>query len=543
MRLSLNYRILKRQQMKIVSHLAVLLLLLFTYNSATSGTKEDNSPIAKLRKDIEFLCSSDCDGRFTGSKGEEIAANYIENRFKEIGLSPFKGKYKWEFTANVGLRVGEGAFFSVFDQRLTIGKDVIFMPYSGSNYLSGSCMPKVYEEDNVWLVPLSEARLTETNDFQSRLYEHAKKCVSNKASAIVYLNDLGANYDFSATDLKKFEALPVAIVVMNQQAVKNYIKPNLKKEWIEIEARLGYEKANAIGKNVTGYIDNKSAITIVIGSHYDHLGTGFPGADDNASGVAGMLQLAELSKQNRLSRYNYLFVAFSGNQQKFQGSQAFLKQHEAFTSSFGCMIDVDMIGRYNDIGKELYINGTATSGEWSSILKSSNTIYNLKMDSLGIGFSDFTNFNKANVPCIKLSTGYHKDYHKASDTPKEINYAGQLGVIQYIFNVMSALDKRTKLTYVKANDYLPRIEKIETDLGIIPDNSYENNGIRVGACLPNKTAEKAGLSSGDIISKIGEFIIVDIEDYIEALTKTDKGKETVIIVKRDKYEFKFYVIL
>jgi C-terminal processing protease CtpA/Prc len=105
------------------------------------------------------------------------------------------------------------------------------------------------------------------------------------------------------------------------------------------------------------------------------------------------------------------------------------------------------------------------------------------------------------------------------------------------------MNLNSKPVFTKTNDYIPRIENLKTNLGIIPDNSFEQNGIRVGACLPNKMAEKAGILNGDIISKIGEFIIVDMNDYIEALTKTDKGKEITIIVKRDKYEFKFFVVL
>ena len=207
------------------------------------------------------------------------------------------------------------------------------------------------------------------------------------------------------------------------------------------------------------------------------------------------------------------------------------------------MIDLDMLGRYNQVSKELYIGGGATSPYWIPVLQKINKGYVLKIDSSGTGYSDYSVFYQNNVPAIRLSTGYHNDYMKNTDVATRINYSGLMSVIQYVSSLLTDMNLNSKPVFTKTNDYIPRIENLKTNLGIIPDNSFEQNGIRVGACLPNKMAEKAGILNGDIISKIGEFIIVDMNDYIEALTKTDKGKEITIIVKRDKYEFKFFVVL
>lgn len=526
------------------SLLALLAMWSMCVVHARPGTEKDMILAQnKIRQDIEALCAPEMNGRFTGSEGARKAADYIEGRFRNIGILPYKSKYQWDFTAHVGTRVGSNAYFSIFNTRLNLNSDLIFMPYSGGNVIFGSIYPKVYEDDQVWLVPMSEARVMETNDFQKRLYDYSQNCISRHAAAVVFYNDIGSQYDFSPLNLNQYETLGKPVAIMNYKAYQTHLKSNLKKDWIEIDAKLGYENANTIGSNVLAYIDNKAALTVVIGAQYDHLGEGYTGADNNASGVAALLAAAEFVRTSRLSHVNFLFAAFAGGEQDHAGAKAFLKQNEHMLTAYSCMLDLDMLGRYNTATKNILVQGAATSPYWIPALQKLNKGFVMQIDSSGCGYSDFSVFYEKNIPALRISSGYHADFMKNTDIPQKINYTGTWQLVQYINSLIADLDVSSKPGFTKTMDYIPKIEALKSSLGIIPDNSFEQNGIKVGACLPNKIAEKAGILSGDVISRIGEFVIVDMNDYIEALTKTDKGKETTIIVKRDKYEFKFFVIL
>jgi len=507
--------------------------------------KTDVSPAAKIKRDIEYIASANTEGRLTGSKGEAMVADYLENRFKSLDIAPYKNKYRWEFTTKTGIKVGDGAYFKLFDQSLKIGQEVIVLPYSSGHSLSGFTMPKVYEQDNVWMMSLRDIKAQESNNVQKLLYDQARLAISQGASAVVFFNDVDVFQDLSQVNLQSFEPLGKPVVLLNHKAYDDYLKNNLKRDWIIVEARLGFEDANATGKNIVAMIDHKAPFTIVVGAHYDHLGNfgeSYRGADDNASGVASLLLLAEMARQGGLRNFNYLFIAFSGKEQGLQGSKAFLQQNEQMVPSIAAMIDLDMLGRLNAT-RDLYISGIGTSTAWADMVNMMNKGFKLKIDSSGYGYSDYTTFYNHNIPVLRFSTGYHDDYMKPSDEPSKINYLGVYDVTSYIFRVLGETDRRSKPVFNKTNDILVKLEKQKGDLGIIPDFSFSENGIRIAACIPNKTAAKSGMLSGDIISKIGPFSIVDFDDYMEAMRKSEAGREITVIVKRGKNDYKFFIVL
>lgn len=525
-----------------------LMIILFCSHYLLAKSDKDNvdlSPIGKIKRDVTYIASEATEGRLSGSKGELLAANYIENRFKELRISPYKGKYKWEFVTKTGVKVGEHAYFKIFDQSLKIGTEVIVMPYSHGNIISGAVYPRVFEDNNVWLVSMKDIKVRETNNVQKLLYEYAKGCISKGASSVIFYNDVDAGQDLSQQNLQSYESLARPVCVINQKAYDHFIKLYLKKDWIIIDSKLGFEDANATGKNIAAFIDNKAPFTIVLGAHYDNLGNfgeQYFGADDNASGIAALLAVAEVIYNGRLKNFNYLFVAFSGKEQGLQGSKSFLNQNEYLIPNIAAMIDLDMVGRLNAT-KDLYLSGIGTSPNWHDILKMTNKGFKLNIDSSGYGFSDGTNFYLKNIPVLKVSSGYHEDYMKVSDISSKINYNGLYEISNYVSRIALELDRRSRLIFNKTNDIVPKLEKLKTDLGIIHDFSFLENGVRIGACIPNKLASKSGMASGDIIIKMGPFNIVDFDDYIEAVKKSETGREITIIVKRGKSEFKFFVVM
>lgn len=507
------------------------------------GEKGENAVLAKIKKDVDSICSEKMEGRLTGSDGEILAANYIESRFILMGLSPYKGRYKSEFTSTGGMRLGKNAYFKIFDKNLILNNDILFLPFGEGNKMSGFAYPEVYEQNNVWFVSLKKMNSFEKINPQKSMYLFAKLALEQQATGVVFLNDIDASMDLSPVNLSKFEPLTIPVAFMSNKAYNNFIKPNLKKDWIDFDAKLGYEESKSTGKNVMGFIDNHAPLTIVIGAHFDHVGV-FAGADNNASGVAGLLQLAENIKSSKINEYNYLFVAFSGKEQNLQGSKAFIKQNETLLNSFSCMINLDMIGNLNPKNKNIYLNGIMTSNLWLNAINTVNTsAFKLNVDSSGYGFSDYTSFYQKNIPVLNVSTGYSHNYLTAEDKTNKVSHNSILEISNFVFRLVSELSLQTKPTFSKTYDVLPDLQKLKIDLGIIPDFTFNENGIRIDACIPSKLANKAGLQGGDVITKIGELKIIDFDDYMQAIKSASIEKETTFVVKRDGVEFKFFILV
>ena len=523
----------------------ILSILFFLFSLQTFGqrVKADNSLIGQLKLDINALAADQMAGRLTGSPEAANAADYIERRFTELGIPPYKNKYQWEFTAKTGFRLGKDAYFKIFDKKLSIGTDVIFFPFGNGNKLSGQVMPNVNEPDNIWLVPAHSLKLNETNNPQKIIFEFARDAISHGASSVVIFNDVNALQDISALNLLNFESLTTPVAFINYAAYQQHILPGMKKDWIDVDARLGVEDASSTGRNVIAMINNNAPLTIVIGANYDHLGIQgeiYNGADNNASGIAALLALAAQTKDKGLNRYNYLFIAFAGREQSYQGSTSFLTQNEHSLNTFSCMINLDKVGRLN-ADKKLFLSGVGTSTAWLPLLEKNNKQFKLDIDTSGLGYSDHNSFYKKQIPVLHVSTGYHDDFMTPKDDADKINYSGEAAVINFVSTLLSELDNQTKLSFLKTNDIVSQLEKAKLDFGIIPDFTFDENGIRVDYCMANKLARQSGIKSGDVIIKIGPFKIIDFDDYLDAMNKTDKNIETAITIKRDDLEYKFFV--
>ncbi len=195
------------------------------------------------------------------------------------------------------------------------------------------------------------------------------------------------------------------------------------------------EDSTITGRNVLGFIDNKAKQTIVIGAHYDHLGYGgdgslfrgkekaiHNGADDNASGVSVMLNLASKLKETNTGN-NYLFMAFSGEELGLLGSNYFVKNATISTDSINYMINMDMVGRLN-ADSTLAVYGVGTSPYFRQVLTASNNAFKIIENESGVGPSDHTSFYLSDIPVLHFFTGQHEDYHKPSDDSEKLNYEG-----------------------------------------------------------------------------------------------------------------------
>ncbi len=306
--------------------------------------------------------------------------------------------------------------------------------------------------------------------------------------------------------------------------------------------------------NVVGYLDNSAKKTVIIGAHYDHLGMGefnslststkdpYNGADDNASGVAAIIEIARLLKSENYKRNNYIFIAFTGEEMGLYGSKHYVKKEEDVLKITNYMINLDMVGRMND-EKKLIINGVGTSAVWKYVMKT------IDFDSLqivttesGVGPSDHTSFYLNQIPVLHFFTGIHEDYHKPSDDVDKINYEGIESVIRYIMTVISRLDDKLKLSYIKTKDEdVMSAPKFSVTLGVLPDYTFEGEGMRIDMVKDNRPASTAGIEGGDIVIQMDNHKVDNMKSYMEGLAKYKKGDKVKVKVKRGTQELEFEV--
>jgi len=398
-----------------VKQMSLSVLLLTLMGCATQPVPENN-----LKADVEFLASDELQGRQTGSDGEKSAADYIAQRFDDLGLE----------------EKGTNGYF----------QDFKFTPKTD---------------------PHSEASFTESED-----------------------------------------------------------------------------GSTVIGRNVLGYIDNKAERTIVIGAHYDHLGYGdsggslfrgeeneiHNGADDNASGVAVMLNLAYRLRDHNKNN-NYLFMAFSGEELGLLGSNFFVKNSTVPVDKINYMFNMDMVGRLSN-EKTLAIYGTGTSPLFKQTVMSNNETFKIIENESGVGPSDHTSFYLGDIPVLHFFTGQHSDYHKPTDDADKLNYEGMQLISDYIFTLISDLDNNGKLAFRKTASDETETPRFKVTLGVIPDYLFDGEGMRIDGVSEDKPAQKAGLQKGDVVVALGDYDVKHMMGYMQALSKFEEGNSTTVKVKR-----------
>ena len=297
------------------------------------------------------------------------------------------------------------------------------------------------------------------------------------------------------------------------------------------------------GRNVIGFIDNQAANTIVIGAHYDHLGMGgagslfregdaiHNGADDNASGVAMMLQLATRVRENS-SNYNYLFIAFSGEEMGLLGSNYFVKNATIPAESISYMVNLDMVGRLNE-EQTIAVHGVGTSPIFKQTLFANNDQdLIIKEFESGIGPSDFTSFYIADIPVLAFFTGQHEDYHKPSDDADKLNYEGMERISNYIVNIIQDLDDAGELPFRKTKNESDNVPSFKVGLGVVPDYLFTGEGMRIDGVSEEKPAQKAGILKGDVVKKLDTMQVTDMMSYMKALSTFENGQKAKVTIDR-----------
>ncbi len=376
-----------------------------------------------------------------------------------------------------------------------------------------------------------------------------KKDVSFLASDALEGREIGFKGEVEAATYlaKRFEAIGLIPKGTNGYIQDFSVKPSNNPH---DEAKVGENgDSTIIGHNVVGYIDNGSDNIVIIGAHFDHLGFGgigslhkgekavHNGADDNASGTASIIQIADLLK-NKNTNNNYLIIAFSGEEQGLWGSNYFSKNATIDMERVNYMLNLDMVGRLNE-EKSLAINGVGTSPQWNKALEEiGDRGFKLIKKESGVGPSDHTSFYLKDIPVLHFFTGQHVDYHKPSDDAEKLNYEGMAGIVQFIDALISSLDLKDKIAFTKTKDESTSAPRFTVTLGVVPDYLYGDEGMRIDGISEGKPAQKAGLQVGDIVIKMGDTEVKDMMSYMKALSGFKKGDTTTVILLRKKEKIK-----
>jgi hypothetical protein len=308
-------------------------------------------------------------------------------------------------------------------------------------------------------------------------------------------------------------------------------------------------------KNVIGLLPGHDPIrrneTVIVGAHYDHLGLGgfgsldpdstgkvHNGADDNASGSAMLLQIAQHLAQTRPAR-TVLFIAFSGEELGLLGSAYYVKQPIYPLSSTIAMINLDMVGRLRD--RRLIVYGARTAKEFPALLDSLNWHFGFDLKARGDGYgpSDQSSFYAAGRPVLHFFTDLHEDYHRTTDDWQKINIQGFGQVATFVTGVVTALANRPRpltlmqaATQMPASSVGPPMPGYGAYLGTVPDMTDSPGGVRLLGVRAGSPAEKAGLRGDDIITKIGETSVPDLEAMTQALRNHRPGDTVTVVVRR-----------
>jgi aminopeptidase YwaD len=601
--------------------LAVLLAAVGSF--AQQPTAQPELSVARLQQHISYLASDALDGRRTGTQGANDAAHYIAGEFSRVGLRPAIQKagasrrlsiamtqYLQPFPYVAGVTLGPANTLSLGDKKFTVTQDWMPLGFSSNSRVENTPIAFVgygitaselnyddyADKRSSGKIALALAGTPDGDNphGQYARYEGirwkaiAAKNAGAKALLIVtreakLSDDRLANltYDNSAGDA----GLPVVLVsqdLIGGKATCDRLEEGAKKrQYIFDKNSTASLTTDLVRKevqayNVIGVLEGSDRLlkneAIIVGAHYDHLGRGgegslaprsgeiHHGADDNASGTAGVLELARLfTSQRPRPKRTIVFMCFSGEEEGLLGSSYYVNHPIVPLANTIAMINMDMIGRMK--ARKLIIGGVGTAKEWRDLIgtgairlagasdsvlpvsgnsRPASTLeptktFDLTLQEDGYGPSDHSSFYSKQIPVLFFWTGTHNDYHKPSDTFDKINYTDEARVLSLVARIVRDLDnadKRLTYTVAKSDSQQGRSTGFRVYLGTIPNYSDSNDGLLLDGVRDDSPAARAGLKAGDRVVKIGTREIKNVYDYTYALGEMKAGEEYVIEVMR-----------
>ncbi|MFO7768547.1 MAG: M28 family peptidase [bacterium] len=588
-----------------------ILLLLAGLSAASCGgpvadTTEPAILAEELEEHVRWIAADERGGRESGTPGADETAAYLANEFQRYGLDPAgdAGSYLQAFSFPSGTQVGEGNKLAAGEgPPLVLGSD--WRPLSFSDDGSGD-FPLlfagygIHAPDEGWddyagqdvegkavlVVPYAPPA-AEGGMMFPRWHTLRRKASAARdlgAAALIvaphpvhdppgYLEPLRSDAAASASGIVAASVtLPAADRLLGEgtsplrdlvETIDHEGVPRPLETGRQVSLEVDVDPVQAEGFNVLGALPagSASAPWVIIGAHYDHLGMGgegsmvpdsaavHNGADDNASGTAVLLELAQHFAADPVPGRNILFAAFAAEERGLLGS-AYLADHlPGRVGPVEAMINMDMVGRLTE--QSLTVYGTETSPAWNDLLQEINgrPPYGFTLSTVpdGYGPSDHASFYAKEIPVLHFFTGTHAEYHRPEDDPETLNYRGMEELGTFIAGLVRSRGEHEEvLAFQKAEQ--PRARRggradISVYSGVIPDMAYQGEGLRLTGVREDSPSAMAGLEGGDIIVRMGERTIKDIYDYMYALEDHSPGERVEVEALRDGRRITVQVVL
>ncbi|MFH1937841.1 MAG: M20/M25/M40 family metallo-hydrolase [Bacteroidota bacterium] len=454
----------------------LLLLLLIgwyplLYGQGQSFSFSDSAILHRLKGDIYQLASDSFQGREAGTKGDSLAGAYIISRYREIGLEPKgndSGSYLQPVPHDYSFHPLSGNYLYTDYDRYIYRREFGMTSFSASGQAEGKILMIGHgmvdgalhlddyagKPDPAGRVLLMEFPLPDELTKDSAILH--KLTIRNRlaeafqrgAAAVLLWNSDSPDYP-GLFDFTHPDTLPGPVIFITELVTRQLKK--LEGQPIHLMATIS--RVRKAYTNVIGFLDHQATQTVIIGAHYDHgglnrNGVARCGADDNASGVALMLELARYLTHQEKSRYNYLFIAFGAEELGMIGSDYFCGHPVIPLEEVSFMCNFDMVGRLGAEGNRITALGTATSPQWQEVYKQMPKFpFHVKKYKGASNFSDQECFYQKQVPIFYLTTGMHPDYHTYRDRPERINYTGMVEIAKYAEEFITRAEKAGPIAF------------------------------------------------------------------------------------------------
>ena len=578
--------------------------------AAGIGLAADSADPGRYIADVKALTTPQMEGRGAGTKGIVRAADLIEQRYRLLGLQPAGTKGFFQpFTVITGavlkganrLEVETGAS----KKQLKLNQEFVPFSFSSSAEVAapivfagfGATAPEFGYDDYAHLdvkdkivvilryEPLGFSAKTPRGGLteHSQLITKAINARNHGAKAVILVN--GKLADGEEDALTRFgsvngpENAGIVIVQARNDAANAWFAAAGKTlqgaqdqinsstapasfafpGTLRISLAVSVESTRATVNNVLAYLPGKSDEFIIIGAHYDHLGYGnvdslapsqigkvHPGADDNASGTAGVLELARLfaPMKGKLPR-GILFCSFAGEELGLLGSAHWANAPTLPLEKAVAMINMDMIGRIKD-GK-VYVGGVGTGATFRNLLEEEKqkekevSPFTFEYSEGGYGASDHTSFVAKKIPVLFFFSGLHSDYHKPSDTWEKIDGADAARLLDFVDDVAMKLDSEAqRVAFVSVAEDQQAAHATSGGgggygpyFGSVPDFGQETDGVKFSDVRPGSPAAKAGFKPGDVLVQFGPMPIHNLYDFTDALRRSKVGDVVDVKVLRE----------
>lgn len=552
----------------------------------------------ELTGHIRYLSSGSLGGRLTGTRGDSLAALYIKKQLAADKLKPLSGDGFQRYGITNKIVPGNRNFLETGERKFSRGDDFMPVSFSGNGELNAEVVFAGYgfnintdtlkwnDYNNIniagkWALilrgdPEPEKSISGFIPVSSDR-DKALAAKDQGASGVLLVsgeaNDKEDNFDPLSTGDYSVDIPVLRIkrnvadtIISSSGKNINYLEKKINSEKkpygfstgssVHAGSEIIREKSGT--RNVVMLLPGEDKVLrneyVIIGAHFDHLGMGgkgsgsravdtiavHPGADDNASGVGEMIELAEKFSMTRGShKRSMIFVAFSGEEEGLLGSKYFTENLPVDPGKVNAMINLDMVGRLTD-STSLQVGGVGTADGLKDLVRSLDDTNKIKLtfSEEGYGPSDHSSFYGRNIPVLFFTTGAHLDYHTPSDTWNKINYMGMVYISDLIYKIAENLANTPER--LKFREAGPKIEINRTirrrgvTLGIMPDFAGNvKNGLRADFVTPGKPAALGGMKKGDIIISINGKTVSNIQDYMFRMSQLKHGETINVEIIRN----------